>query len=147
MRRGQLVRRVALGVLVAIVILVAILPATAILALQNRSVAGWAATRLLALVNPYPGRVITVRSVGGDWWSNLTLTNVRLEPVGRSPAISIDTVRARYASLIELVRSRELASLDVAGLSATATQSRTGSWDLLAPFATHPPRVGADVGT
>ncbi len=141
MRRGQLVRRVALGVLVAIVILVAILPATAILALQNRSVAGWAATRLLALVNPYPGRVITVRSVSGDWWSNLTLTHVRLEPVGRSPAISIDTVRARYASLIELVRSRELASLDVAGLSATATQSRTGSWDLLAPFATHPPPV------
>ncbi|HEV2180161.1 MAG TPA: hypothetical protein VGR59_07565, partial [Gemmatimonadaceae bacterium] len=141
MRRGHLLRRVALGVLVAIVILVAIVPATALLALQNRSVAGWTATRLLALVNPYPGRVITVRGVTGNWWSNLTLTDVRLEPVGRSPAISIDTVRARYGSLIQLARSRELASLEVTGLSATATQSTAGTWDLLTPFATHPPPV------
>ena len=141
MRRGQLLRRVALGVLVTIVILVAVVPVTALLALQNRAIAGWAATRLLALVNPYPGRVIVVRGVGGDWWSGLTLTGVRLEPAGRSPAISIDTIRARYASLIQVARGRELASLEVTGLSATATQSRQGTWDLLAPFATHPPPV------
>lgn len=139
MRRGQLLRRVALGVLVTIVLLVAVVPVAALLALQNRAIAGWAATRLLALVNPYPGRVIAVRDVSGDWWSDLTLTGVRLEPTGRSPAISIDTVRARYASLIQVVRGRELASLEVTGLSATATQSRTGTWDLLAPFATRPP--------
>ncbi|HTL97123.1 MAG TPA: hypothetical protein VL157_16365, partial [Gemmatimonadaceae bacterium] len=141
MRRGQLLRRVALGVLVTIVILVAVVPVAALLALQNRAIAGWAATRLLALVNPYPGRVIVVRGVSGDWWSGLTLTGVRLEPAGRSPAISIDTVRARYASLVQVARGRELASLEVTGLSATATQSRTGTWDLLAPFATHPPPV------
>ena len=139
MRRGQLLRRVALGLLVTIVILVAIVPVAALLALQNRAIAGWTATRLLALVNPYPGRVITVRHVSGDWWSGLTLTDVRLEPDGRSPAISIDTVRARYASLIQVVRRRQLASLEVSGLSATATQSRTGTWDLLAPFASRPP--------
>ena len=67
MRRGQLLRRVALGLLVTIVILVAIVPVAALLALQNRAIAGWTATRLLALVNPYPGRVITVRLVSGDW--------------------------------------------------------------------------------
>jgi translocation and assembly module TamB len=141
MHRGRLLHRVALGVVATIVILVVIVPVTALLALQNRAIAGWAATRLLALVNPYPGRVITVRGVTGDWWSGLTLTGIRLEPTGRSPAISIDTIRARYASPFEVARSGQLASLEVAGLSATATQSRTGAWDLLTPFARHPPPV------
>ena len=135
MRSGHLLRRIVVAVLAAVVIVVAVVPAAALIALQNGGVAHWAATRLLGLANPFAGRVITVASVGGDWWSGLTLTGVRLVPAGRSPAIAIDTVRARYASLIHLVRAHELESLEVAGVSVTATQERDGTWDLLAPFA------------
>src|SRR6185312_13238793 len=52
--------------------------------------------------------------------------------------LSIDTVEARYASLIDVVRARSLSSLAIAGLSASATQSRAGVWDLLTPFARPP---------
>ena len=136
MRSGHTLRRLAVALLATIVIVVAVVPVAALLALQNGGVAHWAAARLLSLANPFPGRVITVGSVGGDWWSSLTLTGVRLAPAGRSPAVAIDTVRARYASLIHLVRAHELESLDIAGVSVTTTQDRHGVWDLLAPFAT-----------
>ncbi|HKV51080.1 MAG TPA: translocation/assembly module TamB domain-containing protein [Gemmatimonadaceae bacterium] len=135
MRSGHLPRRIAVAVLAAVVIVVAVVPAAALVALQNSGVAHWAASKLLGLANPFAGRVITVGSVEGDWWSGLTLTGVRLVPAGRSPSIAMDTVRARYASLIHLVRAHELESLEVAGVTVTATQERNGTWDLLAPFA------------
>ena len=129
------VAQFAIRALIAAAAVACIAPVAALLTLQNGRVARWAATRLLALADPYPGRPVVIGAVRGSWWRSVTLIDVRLAPADSTPSVTLDTLRVRYTSLLHLARTRTVDAVDVAGLSVATRQRADGQWDLIAPFA------------
>lgn len=134
-------RRIALGILA----LIAIALVAAVIVLNTnwfRDLARDKANALLA--STFKGQ-LTIGSIRGSIWRDLTLDDITLTYRGERIA-HVDRLRVAYGILSILHNTIDLTHLDISGLQLTAKQDAEGNWNALEALASAHPAASTEGG-